>query len=152
MATTYSIHPAADIAQSESRTVQTIYATLKIMLGAVAIVVGIDKFTNFIADWEQYLNPLVLRVIPISPLGFMRAIGVVEVIAGIILFTKPRLGGFILMAWLLAIAAQLIVWGRYLDIAARDIVMALGAALTLARLAPFALGSSRATVEVEHRV
>src|SRR5437867_3914291 len=128
MATTLPIHSATEMVASESRTVHVIHSTLRIMLGVVAIVAGIDKFTNLLTDWEQYLNPLALRIIPLSPAGFMHVVGIVEIIAGVIVIAKPRFGGFLVMAWLLAIALQLLFWGRFLDVAVRDVVMALGAA------------------------
>lgn len=141
MATTFPIHPIADeITQSEARTVSSIQATLKYMLGALAVIVGVDKFTNLIVDWQQYLNPLVLRIVPVSAKTFMYAVGFIEIVAGLIIFMRPRLGGFIMMGWLFAIAAQLVIWGMHLDVAARDIVMGLGAALTLARLTPYVAG------------
>lgn len=67
----------------------------------------------------------------------MRLVGVIEIIAGIIVFLKPRVGGFIVMAWLIAIALQLIDIGQYLDVAVRDLVIAIGGALTLTRLSAF---------------
>jgi hypothetical protein len=137
MATTYPIHPSADFAANESRVVHTTHLTLKYLFGLVPIVAGADKFFNLLAHWESYLNPLVLRVVPMSAMGFMRLVGVIEIAAGILVFLKPRVGGFVVMAWLIAIALQLVFWGQYLDVAVRDLVMAIGGALTLARLSPF---------------
>src|SRR4051812_13280687 len=139
MATTYPIHPTDTHAPaSESHVVHTTQVMLKFLFGLVAIVAGADKFTNFLTNWEQYLNPMVLRLIPLTPTGFMHVVGVIEIIAGILIFARPRWGGFVVMAWLLAIALQLIAMGQFFDVAVRDIVMALGGALTLARLTPFA--------------
>jgi hypothetical protein len=137
MATTYPIHPSAELLRSEHHVVHTVQVTLKYLFGVVPIVAGLDKFTSLLANWEAYLNPMVLRLIPVTAHQFMLAVGVVEIVAGVLVFMKPRLGAFVVLAWLLAISAQLILWGQYLDIAVRDIVMALGGALTLARLAPF---------------
>ncbi len=122
---------------SEHHVVHTIQTTLRILFGVVPIVAGLDKFTDFLANWTAYLNPLLLHLVPMTDQAFMHLVGVIEVIAGALVLAKPRLGGFVVMAWLLAIAAQLILWGRFLDIAVRDIVMALGGALTLARLTPY---------------
>ena len=122
---------------SEHHVVHSIQLLLRILYGVVPIVAGLDKFTNLLANWTNYLNPLVLRVIPLTDVTFMRVVGVVEIIAGALVLTKPRLGAYIVMVWLLAIALQLVFWGHFLDIAVRDIVMALGGALTLARLTPF---------------
>jgi len=46
---------------------------------------------------------------------------------------KPAIGGYIVMAWLICIALTLLASGKYLDVAVRDMVMAIGA-LSLARL------------------
>jgi uncharacterized membrane protein YphA (DoxX/SURF4 family) len=140
MATTYPIHLSAELSHSEHHVVHTIQATLKYLFGLVPIVAGLDKFTNLLADWDAYLNPMILRLIPVTSHQFMLAVGVIEIVAGILVFLKPRLGAFVVMAWLLAISAQLIAWGQHLDIAVRDTVMALGGALTLARLTPFTQG------------
>jgi uncharacterized membrane protein YphA (DoxX/SURF4 family) len=138
MATTLHVHPSAvDLPASEHRVVQTTHTTLKYLFGLVPIIAGLDKFTNLITNWEQFLNPMLLRLVPVSAHTFMLAVGVIEIIAGILVFLKPRLGGLIVMAWLLAISLQLILWGQHLDVAIRDIVMALGGALTLVRLTPF---------------
>jgi uncharacterized membrane protein YphA (DoxX/SURF4 family) len=120
--------------------VHSIQTTLKYLFGLVPIVAGIDKFTNLLANWEAYLNPMVLRIIPVTAHQFMLAVGVIEIVAGLLVLAKPRLGAYVVMAWLLAIAGQLILWGQFLDIAVRDIVMALGGALTLARLTKFTQG------------
>lgn len=139
MATTTSIHPAATASPaSEASVVHQSYTLLKILFTVVPIVAGLDKFTGLLADWETYLNPLVLNIVPFSAGTFMLVVGVIEIVAGILVFFRPRIGGFVVMAWLIAIALQLIVWGQYLDIAVRDIVIALSGPLLLARLAPFA--------------
>jgi uncharacterized membrane protein YphA (DoxX/SURF4 family) len=123
--------------KSEHQVVHSIQTTLRIIFGLLPIVAGLDKFTNLLAPWTAYLNPLVLRIVPMSDIGFMHLVGVIEIVAGALVLTKPRIGGYVVMAWLLAIGAQLLLWGRFLDVAVRDIVMALGGALTLARLTPF---------------
>ncbi|MFY3743084.1 DoxX family protein [Anaeromyxobacter sp. Red801] len=111
------------------------YWALRIALGVVPIVAGLDKFTNLLADWAGYLSPLAVRLLPVSPAAFMRAAGVIEVIVGIgILAGRARTFGWIAMAWLAAIALNLIASGAFLDVAARDAVMAV-AAFALARLA-----------------
>lgn len=149
MATTLPLHHTATAtpATTETHVVQTTQTTLKYLFGLVPIVAGADKFTNVLAQWETYLNPMALNIVPVSASTFMQGVGIIEIVAGILVFARPRIGGFVVMAWLLAIAAQLLVWGRFLDIAVRDIVVALGGALTLARLTPFAERKSTAHME-----
>ena len=109
---------------------------LKVTFGIVPIVAGIDKFTNILTNWEQYLNPALEKMIPFAPGTFMMIVGVIEIIAGIIVLMKPRLGGYIVAAWLTLIALTLLASGHFLDVAVRDLVMAIGA-FSLARIAKF---------------
>jgi len=101
--------------------------------GLVPIVAGLDKFTNLLTDWKNYIAPSVNNALPFSASTFMSIVGVIEIIAGIIVLIRPRLGGFIVMAWLIAIALNLLISGHYYDVAVRDLVMAIGA-FSLAKL------------------
>ncbi|HEX5745447.1 MAG TPA: DoxX family protein [Archangium sp.] len=115
----------------DSRLNQSWWA-LKLALGVVPIVAGLDKFFNLLTNWEQYLSPLVARVIPAST--FMHAVGIIEIAAGLLVLSKlTREGAYIVSAWLVGIALNLLTTGKYFDIAVRDLVMAVGA-FTLARL------------------
>jgi len=108
---------------------------LKYTYGLVPVVAGLDKFTNLLTDWKHYLAPSVSNMLPFSASTFMSIVGVIEIVAGIIVLVRPRLGGYIVMAWLIVIALSLIVGGQYYDIAVRDLVMAIGA-FSLAKLSP----------------
>jgi uncharacterized membrane protein YphA (DoxX/SURF4 family) len=111
------------------------YWALRVALGVVPIVAGLDKFTNLLADWEGYLSPLARAVLPMSGSTFMHLAGIVEVVVGAgILLGYARVFGWIAMGWLLAIALNLVSTGHFLDVAARDVVMA-ASAFALARLA-----------------
>lgn len=111
----------------QTQHLMTIRTILKYTFGLLPIAAGLDKFTNLLVDWTIYINPLLLDVLPISGEAFMYIVGIIEIAAGIIVFTRPRLGGYIVMAWLAAIAINLITSGKYLDVAVRDLVMAIGA-------------------------
>lgn len=101
---------------------------LRLTFGLVFVVAGADKFFNLITQWSKYLSPTVLQIVPLSASQLMMVAGIVEVILGIlILFIATRLGAYLTAAWLTAIAINLIIFGGYLDIAVRDIVMAVGA-------------------------
>jgi len=126
----------------------TTLTILRFTFGLVPIVAGLDKFTNLLVNWESYLNPLVLNVIPFGAHTFMAIVGVIEIVAGILVLARPRLGGFIVMAWLTCIALSLIVAGKYLDVAVRDLVMAIGA-FALANLT--AIGERSKTTAPLHR-
>lgn len=111
------------------------YWALRVALGVVPIAAGLDKFTNLLAHWQNYLSPVFARLIPMSGGAFMRIAGVVEIVVGAaILLGFARVFAWVAMAWLAAIALNLVSMGAYLDVAARDLVMAT-AAFALARLA-----------------
>jgi hypothetical protein len=108
--------------------------TLRIGLGLTPILAGLDKYLNVLTNWEMYLNPLVPQLLHLSPATFMHIVSVVEIAAGVLVFTRfSRYAAYIVMAWLLAISASLVAQGQFLDIAVRDVALALGA-FVLAKL------------------
>jgi uncharacterized membrane protein YphA (DoxX/SURF4 family) len=107
--------------------VDRVAAILRWTYGLVPIVAGADKFMHLLTDWDKYLAPVVTDIIPISPNTFMSIVGVIEIVAGIIVLARPKIGSLIVGLWLLAIAVNLLMTGQYYDIAVRDIVMAIGA-------------------------
>ena len=115
------------------QTVKSVRSVLKITFIILPIAAGFDKFTQILTDWEKYLHPGLAAMLPFTPHTFMIIVGVIEITAGIIVWVNPRIGGFIVMGWLIAIALTLIASGEYLDVAVRDIVMSIGA-FSLARL------------------
>lgn len=98
---------------------------LRYTFGFLPIITGIDKFSELLVDWDKYIMPLA-EYIPFASHSFMLIVGVIEIIAGIIVLSMPRVGAYIVALWLLCIAIVL-VWGGYLDIAARDLVLAISA-------------------------
>lgn len=100
----------------------------------VPIVAGADKFTNLLTQWDQYLNPSLASLLPLSAAVCMMIVGVIEIIAGFIVLKKPEIGGYIVAAWLTVIALTLLIGFNYVDVAVRDLVMAI-AALSMARIA-----------------
>lgn len=111
-----------------------VFNLLKFTFVVVPIVAGADKFANLLTDWEQYLNPAVVDMLPFSGATFMTIVGIIEIIAGIIVLRKAEIGGYIVAAWLALIALTLLAGGRYLDVAVRDLVMSISA-FSMARLA-----------------
>jgi uncharacterized membrane protein YphA (DoxX/SURF4 family) len=117
-----------------SQRAERVYKLMKITYGVVPIVAGLDKFTNLLTDWEKYLHPGIAQMLPFSPHTFMVIVGVIEIVAGLIVLARPAIGAYIVMAWLALIALTLIAQKGYLDVAVRDLVMAIGA-YSLAQLA-----------------
>jgi hypothetical protein len=114
-------------------TTRQLQNTLRLTFGIVPIVAGIDKFTNVLTNWSDYLSANFKGMLPMDPLVFMKVVGIIEIAAGIIVLVRPLIGAYIVMAWLICISLQLLFGGHYLDVAVRDLVMAVGA-YTLAQL------------------
>jgi len=100
---------------------------LKFTYVLIPIVAGADKFTNLLTDWPHYLNPSIKSALPVSDHVFMCIVGIIEIIAGILVFINPQKGGLLVSVWLILIALNLIAAGTYLDVAVRDLAMAIGA-------------------------
>lgn len=103
--------------------------TLRLTYGLVPIVAGLDKFTNVLTDWTHYLSPLATKVVPVAPQTFMHGVGIIEIIAGVLVLNRrtTRFGAYLVSAWLVAIALNLVTMGAFFDVAVRDVVMAIGA-------------------------
>src|SRR5262245_36691439 len=107
---------------------------LRITFGLVPVAAGLDKFFNLLTVWTQYLDSRFAGLLPFSPQTFMHIVGVIEIAAGLVVLSRfTTAGAYIVSAWLALIAVTLIVSGKYLDVAVRDLVMSLGA-YTLASL------------------
>lgn len=131
--TSMTTRPAAQSAQLDDPAFQA-FALLRVGFTVAPILFGLDKFTEWMADWSTYLWSGVTDGLPVSADDLMLAVGVVEIVAGILVAVRPRIGGYVVATWLGGIIVNLLLVGGYLDIALRDFGLLLGA-LTLARLA-----------------
>lgn len=138
MSTTAARHAPTDSVSARERLetdpAYQAFWLLRIAFTVAPILFGVDKFFNFMTNWEHYLAPGIADLFPGTPHQAMLAVGVIEIIAGIAVAVVPRIGGFVVAAWLVGIIVNLLLIGGYLDIALRDFGLLL-AALTLARLA-----------------
>jgi uncharacterized membrane protein YphA (DoxX/SURF4 family) len=109
---------------------------LRIGFTVAPILFGLDKFFNWTVDWPVYLAGWVDDVIPGSGQDWMYVVGAIEIAAGVLVAVAPRIGAFVVAAWLGGIIVNLLTVDapRYYDIALRDFGLML-AALTLGRLA-----------------
>jgi hypothetical protein len=108
---------------------------LRIGFTALPVLFGIDKFANVLTDnWTRYLAGQVDDLIPGTAAQAMHAVGVVEIVAGLVVLLLPRVGGPLVAAWLGGIIVNLLIVGGYGDVALRDFGLML-AALVLSRLA-----------------
>jgi hypothetical protein len=109
------------------------YLTLLVGFAVLPVLAGLDKFVHLLVNWDQYLAPLVTRVIPVSAHTVMLAVGVIEIAAGLLVAVRPRIGAYVVALWLWGIIVNLLLVPGYYDIALRDFGLSLGA-LALARL------------------
>lgn len=119
-----------DTAIQQAHSVQKIS---KYTYGLVPIVAGLDKFSNLLTRWEDFISAPIADLLPFSAGTFMVIVGIIEIAAGVLVLLRPRIGAYVVMAWLIAIALTLILGGKYFDVAVRDLVMAVGA-FVLAKL------------------
>jgi hypothetical protein len=109
------------------------YRILHFGFTALPIIAGLDKFTHILVNWDMYLAPVFARISPILAHTLMMVIGVIEIIAGILVAIKPRIGAYVVATWLCGIIINLLLLSGYYDIALRDFGLALGA-IALGRL------------------
>lgn len=110
------------------------YAVLRTAFVVAPVVFGLDKFTNFLVQWDQYLAPALSQPLPFSPQQSMYAVGVIEVVAGLVVAFHPRLGALVVAVWLGGIILNLLLLPGFYDVALRDFGL-LMAAVALQRLA-----------------
>ena len=109
------------------------YQLLHVAFVVAPILAGLDKFFHALVNWDQYLAPWIAGLSPIPAHSLMLIVGVIEIIAGLIVAFAPRIGAWIVFAWLWAIIINLLSYPGFYDIALRDFGLSLGA-LALARL------------------
>ena len=110
------------------------FLLLRTVFTIAPILFGLDKFLGLLTDWEAYLAPWVNDLVPGTAHQAMLAVGVVEILAGLLVAVRPAIGGYVVAAWLLGIIVNLVTMGEYYDVALRDFGLLVGA-LALARLA-----------------
>lgn len=103
------------------------FRILQIAFVIAPIVAGLDKFFYLLTNWSNYISPVALQMINYQDRGFMMAVGVIEILAGIGVLWKPRIFAYIISVWLLGIIINLFLTGQYFDVALRDIGLMLGA-------------------------
>lgn len=110
------------------------YALLRAGFVALPILFGLDKFGNLMTNWEHYLAPWIVHLLPFSTHTAMLVVGAIEIVAGLAVAVKPRYAAFVVAAWLAGIIINLLSYSGFYDVALRDFGLLVGA-LTLARLA-----------------
>ncbi|HEY3428423.1 MAG TPA: hypothetical protein VGK83_07125 [Acidimicrobiia bacterium] len=108
------------------------YRILRFGFTALPIIAGVDKFANLLTDWTQYLPEVVTDAVNATTV--MAVVGVVEIVAGIGVWLRPKIFANVVAAWLGVIIVTLLIAGDFWDIALRDFGLLLGA-LALGQLA-----------------
>lgn len=110
------------------------FMLLRIGFTVAPILFGLDKFLDWLVDWRIYLAPELNDIIPGNAHQAMLAVGVIEIVAGLVVAIRPKFGGYLVAAWLAGIITNLLLQADFYDVALRDFGLLL-AALALARLA-----------------
>jgi hypothetical protein len=120
------------------------FLALRTTFTVAPILFGLDKFANLLVDWPIYLAPWIDDLVPGTAQEAMYAVGVIEIVAGVVVAFLPRFGGMLVAAWLAGIIVNLLTIPGFYDIALRDFGLFV-AALALARLAVRYAPSRRAS-------
>jgi hypothetical protein len=110
------------------------FLLLRTVFTVAPIAFGLDKFANVLTDWPQYLAPWIDRIVPGTAQQAMYAVGVVEILAGVLVAVAPRIGAWVVAAWLAGIILNLLTIPGFYDVALRDFGLLVGA-VALGRLA-----------------
>src|SRR3954452_15600994 len=110
------------------------FLLLRTVFTVAPIVFGLDKFANVLTDWPQYLAPWIDHLVPGTAQQAMYAVGVMEVVAGVVVAVLPRWGSLLVAAWLAGIIVNLLTLPGFYDVALRDFGLLI-AAVALGRLA-----------------
>jgi len=86
-----------------------------------------------LVNWDIYLAPAIAKLSPVCEHGLLLVVGVIEIIAGLLVAIKPRIGAYVVAFWLWGIIINLLLIPNFFDVALRDFGLSLGA-LALARL------------------
>ena len=111
---------------------RTAYQILHLGFTVAPILFGLDKFFNLMTEWTDYLPGFITDAV--SGDVVMAVVGVIEIVAGIGVWLKPKIFAPVVAAWLAVIIVTLALTGQFWDVALRDFGLLLGA-LALWRLA-----------------
>jgi hypothetical protein len=101
------------------------YQILHLGFTVAPILFGLDKFFNLMTDWTEFLPGFVTNAV--SGTAVMVIVGVVEIVAGIGVWLRPKIFAWVVAGWLGVIIVTLAIAGGFWDIALRDFGLLLGA-------------------------
>src|SRR4051794_20326365 len=127
MSTTIANLGHGAVAAEHSRPSYQAYQILHAGFTVAPILAGADKFFHLLCNWDQYLAPWIAQLSPIGGHNLMLAAGVIEIAAGVLVALRPKIAAPVVGLWLCLIIVNLLSMGSYLDVALRDLGLALGA-------------------------
>ena len=120
MTTTSGTTSSTALAPRRTDGAQVAFQLLRTLFTVAPVLFGLDKFTNLMTDWEDYLAPWINDIVPGSAHDAMLIVGVIEIAAGVVVAVLPRFGGPLVAVWLAGIIVNLLTLGDYYDVALRD--------------------------------
>jgi uncharacterized membrane protein YphA (DoxX/SURF4 family) len=122
-----TVEPAVGPVPLQRRPSYQAYQLLRFGYAILPIIAGVDKFFHWLTSWEMYLSSSIEKILPIPVETFMRISGAVEIAAGVLVAIAPRIGAWVVAAWLAGITLNLLLPPGYYDIALRDFGLMIGA-------------------------
>lgn len=113
------------------------YLLLRTVFAVAPIVFGLDKFFNLLTHphhWSMYLASWINDLVPGTADQCMYLVGAIEILAGVLVAVMPRVGAWVVAAWLAGIILNLVTGPGFYDVALRDFGLLVGA-VALGRLA-----------------
>ncbi len=104
----------ARLARGSGRGADRAFVLLRTLFTVAPIAFGADKFLGLLTDWDQYLAPWIDHLVPGTAHQAMLAVGVVEIVAGLVVALWPRYGGLLVAGWLAGIVVDLVTLGKLL--------------------------------------
>src|SRR4051812_43019686 len=65
---------------------------------AAPVIAGTDKFFGLLTNWDKYLAPAIAGLSPLSVRATMMVVGVIEVVAGLLVAIRPKVGAYVVAA------------------------------------------------------
>jgi hypothetical protein len=84
------------------------YQILYYMFIALFALVGFDKFLHAMTQWERYVAPSISSFLHMSPAAIVITSGFIELLAATAVALKPRIGSWVVCAWLWLVAINLL--------------------------------------------
>ena len=122
-----AFHGSAPRASATSAPAYQAYQILHFGFIVAPVIAGVDKFLHLLVNWDMYLAPVIAKLSPPGGHGMMLAVGVIEIIAGLLVAFKPRIGAYVVALWLWGVIINLLLIPNFFDVALRDFGLSLGA-------------------------